>query len=69
MTLDGPPNHTNDQEMVWREEGGRQAVLMEKETGEPDILVVKKGIVGILKESCKKSKKQASFSGRIRIFI
>jgi hypothetical protein len=35
MTMDGPPNHTNDQEVVWREEGGRQTALMEKETGEP----------------------------------
>lgn len=36
-----------------KREGDRQ-LWMKKETGEPDILVVKKGIVGILKESCKK---------------
>lgn len=52
-----------------KREGDRQ-LWMKKETGEPDILVVKKGIVGILKESCKKrARRQASFQGEIRTFI
>jgi hypothetical protein len=43
--MDGPPNHTNDQEMVWREEGGRQTALMEKETGEPVVLQRRMGLL------------------------